>query len=224
MKGHLIALFVVSTMPVFAASPPSAKPAWQWTVDERLAARFDEAARARRVDEYLAQRAVTGNRAPATAIANRPTDVIHGSKHPELLLPSEIFTSFTRAAYEEDDETAANVRAGAAPQLPSLGLPADFLSSWRSIAGVFITQQQEELRLKRAVYSGKSTNSARDKARLRQLGALECRSRADAIRRLRTAFGARFNQFLYAVAAPNVFIVNKQATPEQLRAEEEGCP
>src|SRR4051794_36431467 len=102
MRSHVVVLVVAGILPALAASSPP-KPAWQWTVDERLAARFDEAARNQRVDEYVAQRTARQGRHAALstpAAPSRPTDVIHGSAHPELLMPHEIFTLFTRAAYE----------------------------------------------------------------------------------------------------------------------------
>jgi|ERR1043165_483252 hypothetical protein len=226
MKSPWIAFVVVAgALPVLAATTP-AKPVWQWTVDERLAARFDEAARTQRVDDYLAQRALRNPQSAARSapMMPRPVDVVHGTKHPELLLPHEIFTTFTRAAFEREDDTAAAIRMDAARRAVPLKLPADFLVSWRTLADRFIVLQREELQLRRTLYSGTSRNSARDAARLRDLGPLECRSRAEAMNALRAKFGTRFDQFLYEVAAPNVFRdIYEPVSVQQLRAEEEGC-
>src|ERR1043165_9197881 len=120
MKLPWIAFVVVAgALPVLAVTAP-AKPVWQWRVDERLAARFDEAARTQRVDDYLAQRALRNPQSAARSapMMPRPVDVVHGTKHPELLLPHEIFTTFTRAAFEPDGCGAARRAAQVARRLP----------------------------------------------------------------------------------------------------------
>ena len=228
MRSRGILFFVAGALLALAAKPPS-KPAWRWTVDERLAARFDETARNQRVDDFLAERTARHGRQSALGmpppLTPRPTDVIHGSKHPELFLPSEIFTTFTRLAYEREDDTAKAVREHASQRAVPIGLPADFLVSWEHIAQRFIAFQREELQLRRDIYSGKSSQRKRDEVRLRELTTLECRSRAVAIRDLRAKFGSRFDQFLYEVAAPNISRdIYEPVSAQKLRAEEEGCP
>jgi hypothetical protein len=218
-------IILIALVPPLASSPPS-KPAWQWTVDERLAVRFDEKARSQRIDDYsservLAQARRSGHPTPDVA---RPAEVLRGSQHPELLMPFEIFSSFTRAAYGEEDATARTVRDSALRKAVPIGLPADFLETWQSVAHGFITLQREELNVRQAVYTGKSADVKRDTERIRELERLACQSRTKAMRELRTRFGARFDEFLYRVAAPNVTrILGDPGTADQLRSEEEGC-
>src|ERR1051325_129387 len=226
MRLRLILFFVAGALPALAASTP-AKPAWQWTTEERLAARFDSAARNQRVDAYLSERAARHGRQSTLSMpvtTARPTDVIHGSKHPELLMPHEIFTTFSRAAYEQEDDTSKAIREDASRGAVPLGLPADFLVSWKNIAQRFITFQREELRLRRELNSGRSTQPQRDKARLREMAISECRSRAIAMHDMRAKFGTLFDRFLYDVAAKNVFRdIYEPISAQQLRSEEEGC-
>jgi hypothetical protein len=226
MRSQVLSiLFAVATFPAFAAAAsPASKPAWQWTLDERLAARFAETARNQRVDDYLGQQEANRSQRSTAVNANRPTDVIRGSAHPELLLPFEIFTNFTRAAFEEDDETARIVQQDAAKRAVPLGLPADFLLSWKSISGHFISSQQKELQLRRELNSGKVASPQVLQARINEVSLAECRSRADAMRDLRAKFGTAFDQFLYEVAAPNVFRnFYEPVSAQKLRDVEGGC-
>src|ERR1043165_9197882 len=133
-------------------------------------------------------------------------------------------SSFCRTRSLQPSRAQRSSRMDAARRAVPLKLPADFLVSWRTLADRFIVLQREELQLRRTLYSGTSRNSARDAARLRDLGPLECRSRAEAMNALRAKFGTRFDQFLYEVAAPNVFRdIYEPVSVQQLRAEEEGC-
>jgi hypothetical protein len=80
-----------------------AKPAWEWTVDERLAQRFaPEAMEARAADHSSEERAFL-NRFPEaaadltetkeTGFPRQVNDSIEGNKTPELFLPFELFIS-----------------------------------------------------------------------------------------------------------------------------------
>jgi hypothetical protein len=139
-------------------------------------------------------------------------------------MPYEIFTTFTRAAYERDDDTSKAIREDAARRAAPLRLPADFLTTWKTVAQRFITLQREELQSRRELYSGKSTEPQRAEARIRELAVPVCRSRAIAMRELRAKFGVRFDQFLYEVAAQNVFRdIYEPTSAQKLRFEEGGC-
>jgi hypothetical protein len=218
-----------ATWAVSALSAPLSKPIWQWTTEERLAARFDEAARIRRVEAFEAQRAVSHARATsstgrAAALPRRPADSVHGSDHPELLMPFEIFTSFTEAAYGADDDVARHVQRDATAKALKLGLPPEFLPALRKQARAFIAMQREERTLEQQLFSGGMTDPQSGMARLRALQKSECASRADAMRNLRATFGLGFDKFLYSAIAPGVFRdFFEPVSAEALRAEEEGC-
>ena len=218
---HLLALLAAAWAASAMTAPPS-KPIWQWTTDERLAARFDEAARIRRVAAFEAQRAISHAR--AVALPRRPADSIHGSEHPELLMPFEIFTSFTEAAYGADDDVARHVQRDATVQASKLGLPPEFLPTLRKQARAFIAMQREERTLKQQIFTGGMTDPQSGMARLRELQKSECASRAAAMRNLRARFGANFDRFLYSAIAPGVFRdYFEPISAQTLRAEEDGC-
>src|SRR5437588_7489769 len=225
---HLLALVAAAWAASAMTAPPS-KPIWQWTTDERLAARFDEAARIRRVEAFEAQRAISHTRAAsgaarAVALPRRPADSIHGSEHPELPMPFEIFTSFTDAAYGADDDVARHVQRDATVQASKLGLPPEFLPTLRKQARVFIAMQREERTLKQQIFTGGMTDPQSGMARLRELQKSECASRAAAMRNLRARFGAGFDRFLYSAIAPGVFRdYFEPISAQTLRAEEDGC-
>src|SRR5436305_2081275 len=88
------------------------KPPWDWTVDERLAARHDPIAAAERVrsarrDGRIAAQAVSddGAQSPSDQV-----DFISGRDHPELLLSWEIFDTMASLAYADDPDARSTYR------------------------------------------------------------------------------------------------------------------
>jgi hypothetical protein len=206
----------------------SAKPAWQWTEEERIAARFDENARAARVEAAMtSRRAATSSRQlhlTADSPASEHTfDVIVGSEHPELFMPFEVFGIFTRTAYGKSDAVAVNVRTDATAKAVALGLPDDFLDTLERESRPFLNLQRREMVLRTVpILTGKDLQALQPK--LNEIELLECGPRADAIRRLRAIYGGRFDQFLYAVAARNITKeVSVPDNPSDLRLKEAGC-
>src|SRR5947207_2610288 len=76
--------------PAAMGGPTPNKSAWQWSVEERLAARFDPAAMAARVAESRAEQRRLKNFDPMFAVPDSPPgtilDEIDGRRHPELFL------------------------------------------------------------------------------------------------------------------------------------------
>src|SRR5947208_1284214 len=87
----LVALLISASTYAANATDPATKPAWRWTLDERLAARHDPVAAAVRLLELPAAQAAGRIKSTAAQIAPDQADFISGRKHPELLLPWEIF-------------------------------------------------------------------------------------------------------------------------------------
>lgn len=78
------------------ATSPSSKQPWQWTSQERAAARGDPARRTERVSAYEKERQ------PSRAVAYgfpAVADVIDGSRNPELYFPTELFEYLVRSAF-----------------------------------------------------------------------------------------------------------------------------
>jgi hypothetical protein len=204
-----------------APKPAIAKQSWEWSTDERLAARFEPVARAQRVDAAMAQQRA-GRTASESVRMQRPVDVITGNTHPELLLPTEVFATMIRVTFRYDDDLARSVRAATLPKAQALGLPPDFWSIVEAQAKDYIAVQQRNLELREHPI-GKS--EAELTAAIDALDQQECAAGVQALTRLRRIFGVqRFNEFLYTVIAPDVnltFVSNISAAT--LKTREEGC-
>jgi hypothetical protein len=208
----------------------AAKPAWDWTDEERLAKRFDRTAQKLRVDTAIARR--RGDSTPGRAIRSeaaqndsRPDDVIQGSSDPELLMPSEIYTTFIRVAYAYEDETAREFRRDASSKALELGLPEDFLLTVERESEPFLRLQRRQVELQSRTDNG-GVYEESIPLEIKSLQSALCPARAAAIRRLRQIFGVReFNRFLYSAVAPGVFFTFLEPPPTAatLRSQEEGC-
>jgi hypothetical protein len=207
------------------ASSRLVKPAWEWSDDERLAARFDDAARLARVDAFVADRATTGAGVKTLAASTaRPVDVILGSQHPELLMPYEVLGAYLRAAYGKEDAVAATARNDARSKAAQLGLPSDFLDvlEHESTSLIAILRQEVDLRLTTSHLTGGELRAQLSK--LKEYEAAECPLRMQTITRLRARYGKRFDEFLYSAIAPGVFEQFTEAQdPALLRANAGGC-
>jgi hypothetical protein len=140
-------------------------------------------------------------------------------------MPFEIFGIFIRAAYGKDDNVAEVVRRDAAAKARALGLPADFLATIQREAAAFIAAERDA----EAIRSGYSHRALRSitpapGAGLADIESRECPLRAVAIKRLRSIYGARFDEFLYTAIAPDVFEqFDTPQTETELRAKLGGC-
>src|ERR1041385_1657066 len=75
-------------LPPNAKSVTTGRPAWAWTLDERLKIRCDRALAQARLDDAHDRVRARGLSVPA---GSRTVDVISGHRHPELFLPHELF-------------------------------------------------------------------------------------------------------------------------------------
>lgn len=180
------------------------KPPWQWTLDERFAARHDPAAATERL--RVAQTSSLAKTAPT---ANLPisdqVDFISGKDHPELFLPWELFDNLMTMAYADDPEVRSVFREAKSPSLASSGLPADFWNRLEAISVAYLSDGRQLRDLHK-----RSVSDAAVKRRIAiqrdGLENLKCRDRAAAIAAARHNFGEKFDQFLYAGVAPSMFI------------------
>lgn len=225
LKMAVLSLLLV---PVAARAGAPQKPVWAWTTEERLQARFDPAAREARIRAFLAQRNADRSgrwRLESNGVSDspRPTDIVRGLDHAELLLPFEIFSTFTRAAYAVEDETSRIIREDAAQKAAALGLPTDFLEVVERESQPYLELQRRELDLRDTIARGEG-DPVLVMANVREIAGDECPLRAAAIRRLRARYGAAFDRFLYSAVAPGVFydFFDPQSA-DALRAQEEGC-
>lgn len=210
------ALAVLLCALVAAAGEPRAKQPWEWTTEERLAARFDEGKRQARVDRALA------GKAPQ----KRPTDLVNGQLDLELLLPTEIVSIFVTTAYAHGkDEVAQIVIDDATARAAKQRLPDDFMVTFERELAPFTALLAEELRLLDRIMRSE-TDASVGMARVHELRALQCGPRARAIQRLRATYGTAFDRFLYLELAPGMgsTVYNAERDANMLRREEAGCP
>jgi hypothetical protein len=204
------------------------KAAWEWTAEERIALRTDPAARQARVAQALARREAAdgGRRSPLSG--NRPSlplgDSLHGDEHPELFLPTELFTLFTRSALLVDDDVASHFRTNAEKRAASIGLPADLVPTFAAEAREATAWQRQERALIDRIAGGERANRALT-AELADVRQQLCAARFAAMTRLRARYGVAFDRFLYTVVAPEAFLdLFGAMTGEEMRQSERGCP
>jgi len=211
---------LVLTLVTLRTDAQPAKAPWQWTDEERVSSRVDAASAARRVNEVRAQ-TEAGRIHSDSQNTPRPFDIIAGARHPELFLPYEVFQSLLDGALRVDDATAAGTRESLDPFVHSLGLPADFWQTVRGQSAPFLSALQAELDVRGLMFRG----DAKAGQRLTALHERTCRTRAEALERLRRTFGREtFDRFLYEAFAPNMGSTWLSVPDaETLRREAEGC-
>lgn len=187
-----------------SAGPMADKAPWEWTDEERIAARLNP---------DLRQARVAAAKARSQAAASRvPHDVIDGHTDPALFFPIQLFESVMKHAFVNpnagEDYRAWHRRHGV-----DAGLPGDF---WEQIA-VVSTDYIDDLRRHHAALKAKDSSA-------RKLGDVTCRSRAAAYRELRQRFGVVFDRFLYETIMPGMTATYvAPSTPAGLRREAGGC-
>ena len=204
------------------------KAPWLWTIDERLAARYDSATAAVRVREHQVEAAAYGKRAAAEVVPTPSGDVdfISGRAHPELLLSRELFDYTMLNAYADDPRARSIFREWLTPRLAATGLPADF---WRQLELLSLPYLSDSKQLYE-LHRGRRVTDADVKRRIADetvaLENLKCRDRADAIAAARKTFGEKFDRFLYESVAPSMFVAigHGGEIPESREREiERGC-
>ena len=186
------------------------KAPWQWTVDERIAARCDAAAARARV-EWARQKRL----APTTEPAGRGrwidlNDAIIGKYSPELVLPSEVFASLINIGFIYE-----GTREPMALSVETSGLPPTFWSELEMVAGPYIASVRER---KQTV----ATEEARATWRSRE--SMLCAARVDALAKARALFGEPLDRFMYGHIAPTISLyVTHREVPGVLKARESGC-
>jgi len=203
------------------ARPQPAKPAWQFSDDERIALRTDAALARQRVAERRQRHTTTGIHA-ASVGGQQLADSLDGA-HRELFLPFEVFRNFVDLAF--DPRSRDTFRHFSAAEVRNAGLPPDF---WERLDPI-IAFHVADVRAERDLLTSRSKLSG--PARARVVAALElkradvCRSRADALAAARKTFGREhFDRFLYEYVAINMFqVTDRLATAEQFRQWEGGC-
>jgi hypothetical protein len=192
------------------------KPAWQWTLDERLAARFDPAAQAAR---ELAHRDVI-----AHLHLGRPADVVDGKEAPELYLPTELFNHLLKVAFLDLGTTGPEPRRAIEARAAPLGFTSTLWPRLEAAVTPYLElRSSTHLKLfgNGAALGGKGLfGQPPDKLAV-------CRSQAEALASAKAEFGEQpFLRLLYEAVAPTArlsYTVNWLSRAEA-RFIEQGCP
>ena len=216
----LLLLFPVTTF----EAQTNRKP-WEWTLEERIAARTSpEAVRAR-------MKNVPGVKAnDATATDERSyrkplADQFDGKDNPELFLPHQVFDLLLKFAFTTDAEMARGFRRHLTPDVVKHGFPRDFWFRLEGISAAYVADYRAQRALLETIrqQTGKDREKSEQRLELKHRDA--CRSRADALAAARHEFGReRFDRFLYEVVVVGMTHgADRIPDPELLRHAEEGC-
>lgn len=207
-----------------AAIDGRARAPWEWTDEERIAARLDKNQAEKRVITERESRRAKGDRQyrnPGTnALERQPADqsladVIDGHRNPELFFPQQLFTSLLRHAFVSN-EYADDYRAYHLKRAVTLGLPADL---WDRI-GVLAAPAVAALRREREALA----NAAEGSVVPREMALVSCRARNASYRELRKVLGPQFDRFLYEVIAPGAKLTyTAPPTYQEIYRQAGGC-
>ncbi|HET7522675.1 MAG TPA: hypothetical protein VFJ79_00880 [Acidimicrobiales bacterium] len=236
-------LWCLGAAPYCAAQTPLSAEAIQklratkapedWTLEERLAVRFDpgDVRRRREADRAAMVKSgdLTAEQAAVEAADDECTNSVAGSRNPELFLPSEIFEKLIFVGFNPDPEFQRATRQLLEPRLRTAGLdPETFWTTLESIARKVIQANNEFLDLDKQFQTTRGAEHRRIKQRAEAVAIAKCGPRAEALARARATFGEKtFDRFLYHGIAPDMARF-MGGDPDadwkgQLRAEEGGC-
>jgi len=194
-------LILAAAVLFLAATSPPLEP-WKWTLDQRMAARFDSVSRAARVASAHDRESQLHRRNPsALSMPNTPaaSDIIDGSSHPELFTPTELFEHFVWMAYTLDSPVWRESMRQRSDDI--LRTDAD----WRKLDAI-VAAYAQNLRRESELSQRQGQSSAAQRRELLREQSLvladRCSIERQALRAARATFGVdRFNRFLYLVAA-----------------------
>ena len=176
---------------LIAQTRATKKEAWEWSEDERIAARLDPDAIKQRATAHLAHAEGQSEHDAGDRF------VIDGKENPELFLPFELFTSLVSAVDPSLTERDRGIhRALFEPGLVKMGYdPAKVWKDLQASAAMYFAAR--ELARK----SDTTEDSSAAQVRI-------CRARYDSIKFARDRFGGNaFDRLLYTVVAPTLTTV-----------------
>jgi hypothetical protein len=204
------------------------KPAWEWSLEERIASRIDPALMRQRAEAHAAD--LNRDRTPAGAQAHaagaRPIEfTVDGRRNPELLMPFELFGSVLRGVSPQFSD---HVRKQYREAVTSFGWKEEtFWHVLESAASDFFRAQTESLSLQARLSTLSPPDHRELETKIEELAYKQCRLRAEALRQVRLQLGREtFDRFLYSAVAPQVSIGSRIPVGDEagrLRFIEGGC-
>lgn len=188
----------------------SDKPPWEWTLEERVAHRYDLERIAERKKVYAQDLRDDGYENDALALEASPAiyQVLSGRENPELFLPKHLFDSLLRTAFSLNRESRLHFRKTFAER--SQGIQPDE-SFWRDISVIASGLLAMEHRLKEVFGEMAVTQDPESRAALSTRAAEaqhgRCRALWTALEASRRHFGIEaFDRFLYEAVAPDQWV------------------
>ena len=182
------------------------KEAWQWTDDERIAARLDPVKIRERAAAHAARSFKRLGVLSSLAVGSgeQVSFRIDGAENPELFLPFELFGQLLRGVDWNAPSIDRDVeRAILAPKIKSFGYEPDrFWTALGSVAKRYFEVRDGT--------QASASNHARAEATQSPSGPIDahivlCRERQTALTAARAYFGReKFDRFLYEVVAPTL--------------------
>lgn len=198
------------------------KPAWQWTLDERLAARFDPEGMKRRADREAELAKKTAAQFGERFDIAPGQHSIDGKSEPELFLPGELFNSLLSSAFHENALHQREMRTWIEERAAVLGFGSDLWRRLERVTAPYLRLRDE--RNLRALAAASRAEAHEDSAEERRA---ICRAHAQALAAAKAEFGEEaLLRLLYEVKAPTMSVTNEgtEGMSDHLRYMEGGCP
>lgn len=208
-------LFAQAAAAQTAKAWDESKPAWQWTLEERLAKRFDAgevAARAALAEGRIRRQVPIPGMEWDEALIEGAKTRINGRDTPELFTPMELFIHLVESSNPLDGRHQRLWRQQVEEEAAALGFGADLWQRLRRVASPYIKLFQEDYRIAIAEQLERGPTPPE----------VLCRARRDALDAALDEFGEEaFLRLLYEVVAPP--LSTSMLMPENLRRWEGGC-
>jgi len=213
----------------------SPKPAWKWTLEERLAKRFDPEQVKARANERRAEQRAAARRLPPdpdglfaedapSAMSGQVNETIEGRKTPELFLPMELFDHLLSMGFPPGGGGELETRRIIEQRAAALGFGQDLWQRLSRATAGYLAFQRERERFARA----NSHRSREQESNLDDDGLRWCRARAAAFSAAKAEFGEeKLFRLLYEGVTPSfsrTYVVDDPTEHLQfLRFVERGC-
>jgi len=211
---RLMMLWALTAAPVVAGDGGK-PPAWNLTIEERIAARLQH---------HSGPPSSSGE---ASLAAGPASFVIDGSRDPELLMPWELMNVLLRgvsgnSAYQDD------VRSQYKDGIIAAGWkPDEFWVAIEEAGTSFIPVARKSRTLLALAATAAPAERPEHERDVQALRIPYCSARVEALRLARAHFGReRFDRFLYTVIAPTMTVsgsVSEETDAARLRFIEGGC-
>jgi hypothetical protein len=197
------------------------KPAWEWTLEERIRHRVDPDCRRARREVAAEERKDRGY----VRTSGDPADFVYGSDTPELFLPSELYATLISNVVTSEGRFSEAMRSYYERRASSLDLPGAFWKLVEEAAGDYLSSVRAERRLAAGLNGAGTNERLAILAEIADIQKPQCAERIDALERTRRAFPpGSFDRFLYVAVAPGIGSSAQLVTTGSLRWREEGCP